>query len=172
MLKKALILLVVAIALGFGALAALPSHIIVREGMDAELRTEELRAYVYDLKNWPDWLVWSGEEGAGDFQFSEKTTGVGAWMSWKKGEGRRKVTIKKIVPEIGLVYDLDYPGFPPAEGQVTVRESEGGLTTLAMGVTGELPFVSRLFRSALEAEISREFDRSLEKLGERFQETN
>jgi hypothetical protein len=35
-------------------------------------------------------------------------------------------------------------------------------------VNGELPFISRLFRSALEAEISREFERSLEKLGERF----
>ncbi len=171
MLKKILIVLAVLVLLIVGVMAALPSEFAVRSALDVEADQAQVLAHVSDLATWPEWTIWNeaNPKLAGiEYSFSENTAGPGAWMAWKHESGDGKLTITRIDPTRGVFYRMDFAGFPPSEGQVGIIQKEKGPLTLSFSLKGEIPFFFRPFRSAMEAEMGREFDRCLANLEKRF----
>ena len=62
-----------------------------------------------------------------------------------------------------LFYEQDFEG-QKCQGQVGVILSEMGHVTVSCAEQGKLPFFARITRSAMEAEMGREFDRALLRL--------
>jgi uncharacterized membrane protein len=98
MLNK-ILLGVVAVIIIFSVLVMRqPDSYRVERSIGIEAPAERVYAHIADLKQWPAWSPWAQRDPNMEMEFSEVTTGVGAWSAWdSESEGRGRQTISEAV---------------------------------------------------------------------------
>ncbi len=142
------IVLIVLGVLGFAAMQ--PSEIHVERSTTVEASPAQVFPHVHDLRLFVEWSPWTGLDPAQTSEFSDPSTGVGAWYSWSGNDevGVGKMTITeveppaKVVQELAFVAPWESTGMvsfllePAGEGTVVTWtfDEEAGLMMKVMGL--------------------------------------
>ncbi len=120
-MKKVLIGIVVVVAicvLGFLAVVAMqPTEIHVERSTTIEATPAQVFAHVSDLRKFVEWSPWSDLDPNQTSEFSDPSSGEGAWYSWSgnKDVGVGKMTITEVVTNEKVVEELAF--FEPWESK-------------------------------------------------------
>lgn len=123
-MKKILLVIVVLIAvviLGFLAVAAMqPDEIHVERSATIEATPAQVFPHVSDLREFVEWSPWSDLDPNQTSEFSDPSSGVGAWYSWSgnKDVGVGTMTILEVVQDRKVVEELAF--VEPWESKGTV----------------------------------------------------
>ena len=123
-MKKILLIIVVVIAvviLGFLAVAAMqPDEIHVERSATIEATPAQVFPHVSDLREFVEWSPWSDLDPNQTSEFSDPSSGVGAWYSWSgnKDVGVGTMTILEVVQDRKVVEELAF--VEPWESKGTV----------------------------------------------------
>jgi uncharacterized protein YndB with AHSA1/START domain len=92
----------------------------------------DLWPHISDLRDFPRWDPWSVRDPNEIDDFSNPSTGAGAWYTWAGNDqvGQGKMTITAVEPEKKLVEDLEFIEPFPAKAAITLTlaPAEGGTT--------------------------------------------
>jgi len=110
------------------AVACGPAHTHVERSATYTATVDDVYPHVADLKNFTAWSPWSKMDPNAKNEFSEKTSGEGAWYSWSGNDdvGTGKMTIVKEEKGKSVTHKLEF--FEPWEGV-----SESGFQVAAKG---------------------------------------
>ena len=106
-MKKVLISIGAALVLFLLAGLFLPSDFHSEASIEIKASKDKIYPLIGDLRQWPVWEPWKGEDPTIKTTFGATTTGVGASQSWlgeKAGDGRLTFTMAK--PTKGVEFDL------------------------------------------------------------------
>lgn len=124
-------------------------------------------AKIGDLKEWKTWTVWHARDPQMELQYSEATSGVGAWHAWKsKTEGNGRFTLTEWQQDQVVAYLLEFPDFGmKSDGRLELKP-EGAGTKVTWICSGKLTRdpLQRLFGRFLDKLIGADFEAGLAKL--------
>jgi hypothetical protein len=170
---KTLIRVAVALAVLFvvliGSAFLLPKTYRVERSIEIAAPASEVFRHVGDLRAWSGWTAWAEMDPEMKSEFSESSTGVGAWQEWsgpKVGNGRLEFTATE--PPRLVRYDLFFPDYDmQSAGEITLAPAEGGagvvVTWRDSGDVGFNPFM-RWFGLLFDRMIGGDFEKGLAKL--------
>ena len=167
MLKKiAIVVLVVAILLlvvGY----LLPREYSISRSNFIAASADKIYASVVDLKSWPEWTPWN-EKMDPTIKYEYSGSGVGSVSSWTSdniGVGFLEVTSAE--EGRGIVYELNFEGYPPANGVVQITQMKGGCEVL-WKMSGEaVPPIGTYIILMMDSMMGNDFEQCLEGLKER-----
>lgn len=147
-LKKVLIVLLVAIAAIVGIIAAQPNEFRIVRSATMAAPQSEVFAQVNDFHHWNDWSPWAKLDPAAKNTFEGPESGKGAVFSWdgndKVGSGR--MTILESRPSELVQIKLEF--FRPMEDESTTKftfKPEGEKTQVTWDMSGRHTFMSKAF---------------------------
>ena len=163
----------VALVVSVLVLAALqPDEYTVERSRLVAGSPERVAPYLTDLRQWITWNPWDELEPSSHKEYSDPSSGVGAWYTWEGeqlGSGRMEIT--SITPtEVRYALHFTAPMEDTAEVIMTLAP-EGGGTRVTWRMEGHNAFVGKLFGLFvdMDAMLGADFDRGLENLDERLQ---
>jgi len=167
MLKKiAIVVLVVAILLlvvGY----LLPREYSISRSNFIAASADKIYASVVDLRSWPGWTPWN-EEMDPTIEYTYSGSGVGSVSSWTSdiiGVGYLEVTSAE--EGRGIVYELHFEGYPPADGVVQITQMKGGCEVM-WKMSGEgVPPIEPYYILMMDWMIGNNFEQCLAGLKER-----
>ena len=144
----------------------LPRAYRVERSVVINAKPEAVHAQVAVLRAWKGWSAWHERDPQMKLDYSEQTTGVGAWASWiSKNEGNGKMTITEQSPT-KVLYHLEFPdqGFQ-SNGSMELVPDSGGVRLVWAGV-GDLGMnpMNRWFGLFLDNLLGKDFERGLANL--------
>jgi hypothetical protein len=170
-LKKALLALVVLIALLAAVGFLLPSHYRVERSVMIDAQPEAIYPHLATLKSWPEWTAWNTQRYP-DMKntFSGPESGAGATYAWDGKEvGLGKIALTAADPNRGVEYDLDFQnGQYLSKGKVTMEPTGNAVkvTWVNEGDLGANP-VSRYFGLMMDRMMGPDFETGLNNLKQR-----
>jgi carbon monoxide dehydrogenase subunit G len=154
-----LVVVVVVVAMNLDPVKSFSRSLHISATADA------VHQYTGDLKQWAVWGPWSEQDPTMTWEYSEKTSEVGSWMSWKGKKGPPgKLEITSLSPQ-GIEYTLTFQGFKPATGAVRYAEDGDGVNvtwSAEMNAGGNL--IGRLMMRLMSGAMNKMFDKGLAKL--------
>ena len=131
-MKKVLIGIVVVVVVavvGFLGVAMMqPSEIHVERSVTIDASPADVFVFVHDLRAFVEWSPWSDLDPDQTSEFSDPSTGVGAWYSWAGNDevGVGKMTITEVEQDNKVAQELAF--FEPFEsrGQVSFLLAPAG----------------------------------------------
>jgi uncharacterized protein YndB with AHSA1/START domain len=129
--------------------------------------------HIASMERFKAWSPWQDKDPAMSQTLGGPSEGVGAWMEWrgngKVGQGRMEVV--EAAPPSRLAYRLDFlkPMQARNMAEFTLVESggaDGPSTMVTWAMTGESPFMSKLFDAVMNMDklVGRDFEAGLAKL--------
>ncbi|BET65297.1 SRPBCC family protein [Opitutales bacterium ASA1] len=170
---KTLIRIAVALAVLFvvliGSAFLLPRTYRVERSIEIAAPAAEVFRHVGDLRAWSGWTAWAEMDPEMESEFSENSTGVGAWQQWsgpKVGNGRLELTATE--PPRLVRYDLFFPDYDMrSAGEIVLAPTVDGagvvVTWTDSGDVGFQPFM-RWFALLFDRMIGGDFETGLAKL--------
>ena len=156
------------LALLFLAGLFLPDHFEVQRTREIKADNARLHSLVNDLERWREWTSWGDGDEAIVLEYSDPSSGVGAWYSWrgdKVSSGRIQITASD--PSKGVWYDMTFAYEPhPMKGALRYLTAEEGLE-LEWSLRGELGGpLERALGPIIAWRAGADFDKSLSVLAE------
>lgn len=156
MLNK-ILLAVVALIIIFSVLVMLqPASYRIVRSIGIEAPAASVYAHIADLKQWPAWSPWTQRDPNMKMEYSEVTTGVGAWSAWdSESEGRGRQTIREAVENRSLRVDLEFiaPFEAQASTDLTIEPGANGNVVLTWGMDGRNDgFVAKAFSLLIDVD--------------------
>ncbi len=170
MLSKLLWLVTLIVVAFLGYVALLPPVGTVTRSATLPASPDAIFANINELKKWESWSPWAKIDPNAKMTYEGPAAGVGSSFAWagnsEVGEG--KLTITESVPAKSVKYKLDFKA--PMEGvsdaELSLSPDSGG-TKVTWSMTGERPFVQRIFCVLFQADkmVGDMFDKGLANLG-------
>lgn len=159
----------------------LPGHVEIQRVVKINASRARLHPLLHNLERWREWSTW-GDTGAPTvLEYSDPSSGVGAWYSWrsdKSGAGRIEITASD--PTKGVWYDMTFDLDPdPMKGALRYlpegengQESSGGEgLELEWSLRGELSGpLERALGPIIAWRVGADFDKNLAGLAELLDE--
>ncbi len=146
MLKKILIVLVVAIAGFAGYVALQPSHFNVERTATIAAPPANVFGHVNDLHKWEGWSPWAKLDPNAKIGFEGAPAGTGAGFTWsgndKVGEGRMTVTDSKPTDLVSIKVDFTRPFEGSNKSEFTFKP-DGNKTAVTWAISGHQNFVEK-----------------------------
>jgi hypothetical protein len=159
------VLLIVTIAYVF----TIPSHVHVERSSVMNAKAVDIWPYVIDLKRFPEWSPWQNLDPSQTMEFSDPSSGVGAWYTWagNKDVGKGKMTITGADEAKKLTEDLEFiePFESHAKVAFTIDEVAAG-AKVTWGFDTEMGFMGRamgIFMN-MDSSVGADFARGLDRL--------
>jgi hypothetical protein len=172
-MKKVVLGILAALAvvvLGFVAyVSTLPSHSHVERTKLVHATPADVWPYVGDLRRFIDWSPWQGIDPNQQMEFSDPSSGVGAWYTWSGNEevGTGKMTIVGSEPDEKLTETLEFiePFASKADVVFKLDDVAAG-TKLTWGFDMDNNFMSKAFGvfMDMDAAVGADFERGLDNL--------
>ncbi|HEY5895842.1 MAG TPA: SRPBCC family protein [Chthoniobacterales bacterium] len=158
------------VALALGVVIAsqfLPGEYRVERSAVINAPPAAVFAKIGDLKEWKTWTVWHARDPKMELQYSDATSGVGAWHAWKsQTEGNGKFTITEWQQNQLVAYLLEFPDFGmKSDGRLELKPEGAGtkVTWICSGKLSRNP-LQRLFGRFLDKLIGADFEAGLTNL--------
>jgi len=156
------------VALIFLAGLFMPDHFEVQRSVAINASSDRLHPLLADLERWRDWTTWSAKDETLVHEYSDPSTGVGAWYLWRGedvGAGRIEITAADI--ERGVWYDMTFDLDPdPMKGALRYLPSDSGVL-LEWSLRGKLDGpLERALGPVLSWSFANDFDESLVSLSQ------
>jgi hypothetical protein len=94
-----------------GAASTQPDVLHVERSAEFEAKPVDILPYVTDFKKFVQWSPWSQMDPNSKMEFSDPSSGVGAWYTWDGDPdtvGKGKMTVKTIEGESKVTHQLDF----------------------------------------------------------------
>jgi carbon monoxide dehydrogenase subunit G len=152
----------------FAYVAGQPGHVHVERSKVVAATPQDVWPYLSDLKMFTEWSPWTGIDPAQKVEFSDPSSGAGAWYTWagNKEVGKGKMQIVQAEEPKKVVESLEF--IEPFESKADVvmtteAVAAGSKVTWAfdtdMGFTGKAAGVFMHMDSSLGADFSRGLDK-------------
>lgn len=170
MIKKLLIVVVLAIAGFAGYVATLPDAYQLARSTVIAAPPETVFANLEDFRRWEAWSPWAKRDPTAKATFTGEPKGQGAVFGWAGngdvGEGRMTITQSR--PTTGLNIKLDFiKPFPNSSDVVFLLKPESGGTKVTWSMSGRQTFfekaVCALF-GGLERMVGPDYEQGLANL--------
>ena len=127
------------VALVFTAGLFLPDHFEVQQSFTMHAQPERIHPHLVDLARWREWTPWEGTDDTLVHEYSDPSSGVGAWHLWRgDGVGSGRIEITSASVERGVWYDMTFDLDPdPMRGALRYLPSDSG-TLLEWSLRGDL----------------------------------
>lgn len=140
MLKKILLVAVVAVALLVGVSYLLPRQVTVTHTAQLASSPDMLFPLVSTPQEWVQWSPWNARDTGMVVTFSGPATGVGARFDWTNSlEGDGHIVFTQSIPSVKVAYEMALDDWgPPALGDMQLAPNAKGTvvawtTTFDMG---------------------------------------
>jgi hypothetical protein len=146
MIKKILLVLVVAIAAVLGYAATKPDTFTLQRSASIAATPERLYPLIADVKAFNTWNPWLRKDPKSKLSYEGPGSGVGsayAWQSDQLGSGRMEVT--ELTPTSRVAMKLQF--FEPMSTTNTVEfklQPQGAQTNVTWTMNGPMPYLSKL----------------------------
>lgn len=100
--------------------------------------------YVDDYKNWEDWGPWAEDDKTIQYQYAEKTKGMGASYSWKGKDGEGKMTTVKTIENDSLFQKIYFEDSEPND-IIWGFQKTGNGTKVTWRMKGQMNFMMKFF---------------------------
>ena len=156
------------LALLFLAGLFLPDHFEVQRTREMKANRPRLHSLVNDLERWREWTTWGDGDEAIVLEYSDPSSGVGAWYAWrgeKVSSGRIQITASD--PLKGVWYDMTFAYEPyPLKGALRYLGA-GDALELEWSLRGELDGpLERALGPIIAWRAGADFDKNLSALAE------
>lgn len=121
---------------------------------------------VNELKNWENWNPWFEEDPTIVTSYSDTTSGVGAYYSWKGKNSNGFMKTISVVPNKEIIHQINFGNSNTPEIYWKFNEGDLG-TEVIWGMRGENSFTEKfywLFKGGIEKNTIPTYDRGLELL--------
>lgn len=169
MIKK-LFSLVAALILAFlGYVALLPSEGRITRSATIAAPAATLFDHVNDFNKWQAWSPWAKLDPNAKSKFEGPASGVGAAFSWdgndEVGEGKMTIVDSKPGESVKIRLDFKKPMESTSEAVFTFKP-DGDKTLVTWDMTGERPFIARIFCVLFQADkmVGEQFEKGLANL--------
>jgi hypothetical protein len=149
----------------------LPGHVEIQRVVKINASRARLHPLLNDLERWREWNTWGDSDGPIVLQYSDLSSGVGAWHSWRSDEsGAGRIEITASDPTKGVWYDMTFDLDPdPMKGALRYLpegESAGGeALELEWSLRGELSGpLERALGPVIAWRVGADFDKNLATL--------
>jgi uncharacterized protein YndB with AHSA1/START domain len=149
MLKKILIVVVLAIAGILGVAATKPDEFRFERKAAIKAPPEKVFVILNDFKQWGAWSPWEKKDPAMKRTFGPITSGKGATYAWEgnKDVGQGSMEITESLPSSKIAIDLNF--IKPFEAQNKVAFTLAGAadnTTVTWSMQGKCNFISKIIQ--------------------------
>lgn len=166
MVKKILLVLLVAIAGVLGYAATKPDTFRVERKAVVRAPPEQVYAMIEDFRRWGEWSPWEKLDPAMTRTHGGAAKGRGATYAWKGnddvGEGRMEIT--ETTPPGRIVIKLDFiDPFESSNVTTFALAPVAGGTEVTWTMEGPMPYVSKLMDTVvgMDRMIGKDFERGL-----------
>ncbi len=172
-MKKILLGVVGAVALGLvgflGAAAMQPDVIHVERSVAIKATPADVYPLTADLKRFQEWSPWSKLDPNQKVEFSEVSSGPGAWYTWSGNDqvGSGKMTITEVVADKQVKQDLEFITPFAASAKVSFSlEAQGEETkaTWTMDQNADLMSKAMCLVVDMDQMLGADFDKGLASL--------
>lgn len=115
--------------------------------------------YINDYSNWQNLGLLAQADSTATYNFSNKTSGNGAYMQWQKGDYNGKITTDKISAADSVAQTVVYNGHESAITW-TFKDTLTNSTTVKVRLTGTRNFKEKAL-SILEGNTATDFEKTL-----------
>jgi hypothetical protein len=163
------------IVLGYvGFAATRPDTYHVERSRLIAASPEVIQPQIEDLRQWVEWNPWDAMDPDMHKEFSDPSSGRGAWYSWRGNDqvGIGRMEITEAAPS-RVVYHLAFQEPFQSESEVTITyAAEGEGTRVTWAMDGSADFTTKLFTALMDWDsmIGPDFERGLSNLDERVTE--
>lgn len=169
MLKKILIVPILAIAGLMAYAATRPDSYAVSRSIEVAAPPERVHALVNDFRSFPRWSPWQKLDPAMQVTYSGPLSGVGARYAWQgnKDVGKGSMAIVESIPARKVGMDLEFiePFASKARTDIDIEPAAGG-SKVTWTMRGENNFVSKLVSVfvSMDKMIGKDFEEGLANL--------
>ncbi len=169
MLKKILIVLILAIAALMAYAATRPDTYQVSRSIEVAAPPERVHALANDFHNFPHWSPWQKLDPDMQTTFEGPASGVGAKYAWQgnKDVGKGRMEIIESVPSSKVGMDLEFiePFASKARTDIDIEPTATG-SKVTWSMRGENNFISKLMSVfvSMDAMIGKDFEEGLANL--------
>ncbi len=170
MLKKILIVLLIAIAGVLGYAATKPDTFQVQRKAVIAAPPEKVFALIEDFRRWNEWSPWDKLDPAMTRTFGGPATGVGATYAWAGnsavGEGRMEILESTPPSKIRIKLDFIKPFESNNVTEFALVPRDGG-TEVTWTMQGPNPYVTKLMDIFVSTDkmIGKDFEKGLADMG-------
>lgn len=169
MLKKILIVLLIAIAGVLGYAATKPDSFRIERRIAIAAPPEQVFAMIEDFHRWKEWSPWEHLDPAMTRTFSGPARGPGAAYAWRGNSdvGQGRMEIIESAPPGKLVIQLDFiaPFEARNTSEFTLTPTPNG-TAVVWAMHGPSPYISKLMDTVMNMDrmIGKDFEAGLSKM--------
>lgn len=159
----------VLVAVLVALIAVQPAQVHVERSRVVAATPADIWPYVADLRGFVKWSPWEDRDPNQVSEFSEPSSGVGAWYAWKGNEdvGSGKMTITASDPQERIEQDLVFiePFASEADVLIALEPTEAG-TKVTWGFDSDNDFMGKAFSLVMDMDelLGPDFDKGLESL--------
>ena len=146
-----------------------PGHVHVERSKVVNATPQDVWPYLSDLKMFTEWSPWAGIDPEQKVDFSEPSSGVGAWYTWagNKEVGKGKMQIVQAEAPKKVVESLEFiEPFESKADVVMTSDSVAAGTKITWGFDTDMGFMGKasgLFMN-MDDSLGADFTRGLDKL--------
>ncbi|MDN3919175.1 SRPBCC family protein [Roseateles violae] len=169
MLKKILIVLLVAVLGLLGVAATRPDSFRVERSARIEAAPDKVFGLIQDLKQFNRWNPWLRKDPSTEGRYGNNSEGPGARYSWVSKEvGSGSMEITEVTAPSRMVMRLEFlePMQTQSQAEFTLRPLAGGSTEVRWAMQGPAPYISKLMGLLFDMDklIGKDFEDGLAKL--------
>lgn len=170
MLKKLVLAMLVVIAAFLAYVAILPANGTVTRSAVLSAPPEAIFPHINSLKKWDQWSPWAKLDPKAKATFEGPEAGTGAVFGWdgnsEVGTGRMTVVESDPDKRVKIQLDFERPMAGTSMAEFTLQPEAGG-TRVTWSMSGERPFVQRIFCVLFNADkmVGDMFEKGLASLG-------
>lgn len=145
----------------------LPTKYSVSKTITISANSALIHDYVGDLKRWPSWTPWKGEDPSIKITLGDKTTGIGASQSWTDEHGGGTLRFTSSSAEKGVEYDLYFQGGKyTSKSAIQYDSSSQTRTRVKWTLDGDMnmPIIGGYFALFMQYSIGKMFQDGLKQL--------
>lgn len=167
-MKKVLIVLAVLAAVFVALGLSMSNEYRVARKVTIQADVARVHELCGDLKNWPQWAPWEANDKSIRTSIGEKSSGVGAYQSWKGDNDAGELTFTRCDPASGVAWDMNFingDSKMPAKSQLNYTPGASGIE-VEWVIEGrmEMPLIGPFFAKFADRLIGAMFEQGLNKL--------
>jgi len=147
----------------------LPTDYSVQRTVFIEADAEAIHESVVDLRAWPEWTPWNSQLDPTLVYTYDGEPGVGFRSRWTgESAGKGSLEITSAEPGRGIVYEMQFEGFPPLDGVIDLQATKGG-TSVTWKMSGNLnPPLGGWLSLTMDSALGSDMEKALDGLTKRF----
>lgn len=143
--------------------AALPKDVQVSRERVMDDSPEAIFAQISDVQNWQNWSLWYEIDPDAEYEYSDPSSGTGAWYSWDSENpnlGTGKLTIVELNPANSMKTKIVFEGMGEVDGSWELTPTEEG-TKVVWTADMEFPFFQRWVGLIMDGALGPQFEGGL-----------